>query len=47
MNELKYNLYFTQFLLNIKENKDIEKVCENINEELSISTDESKIIFLS
>ena len=47
MNELKYNLYFTQLLLNIKENKDIEKVCENINEELSISTDESKIIFLS
>lgn len=47
MNELKYNLYFTQFLLNIKENKDIEKVCKNINEELSISTDESKIIFLS
>ena len=48
MNELKYNLYFAQLLLNIKEGRDIEKSCEDINEELTTtSNDENKIIFLS
>ena len=48
MNELKYNLYFAQLLLNIKEGKDIEKSCEDINKELTtMSNDENKIIFLS
>lgn len=48
MNELKYNLYFAQLLLNIKEGRDIEKSCENINKELTtMSNDENKIIFLS
>ena len=35
MNELKYNLYFAQLLLNIKEGRDIEKSCEDINKELT------------
>ena len=48
MNELKYNLYFAQLLLNIKEGRDIEKSCEDINKELTtMSNDENKIIFLS
>ena len=48
MNELKYNLYFTQLLLNIKEQKEIKTLCENINKELSSSEEnDCKIIFLS
>lgn len=48
MNELKYNLYFTQLLLNIKEQKEIKTFCENINKELCSSEEnDCKIIFLS
>lgn len=48
MNELKYNLYFTQLLLNIKEQKEIKTLCENINKELCSSEEnDCKIIFLS
>ena len=48
MNELKYNLYFTQLLLNIIEQKEIKTLCENINKELSSSEEnDCKIIFLS
>ena len=48
MNELKYNLYFTQLLLSIKEQKEIETLCENINKELCSSEEnDCKIIFLS
>ena len=48
MNELKYNLYFTQLLSNIKEQKEIKTLCENINKELCSSEEnDCKIIFLS
>ena len=44
MNELKYNLYFTQLLLNIKEQKEIKTLCENINKELSSSEENDFIL---
>ena len=48
MNELKYNLYFTQLLIAIQENKDITELCKKIDKELNTTTEEDcKIIFLS
>ena len=48
MNELKYNLYFTQLLIAIQENKDITEFCKKIDKELNTTTEEDcKIIFLS
>ena len=48
MNELKYNIYFTQLLIAIQENKDITEFCKKIDKELNNATEEDcKIIFLS
>ena len=47
MDEFKYNIYFTQLLINIKNNKDISQLCQNIDEELSKTVPECKLIFLS
>ena len=48
MNELKYNIYFTQLLIAIQENKDITEFCKKIDKELNTATEEDcKIIFLS
>lgn len=47
MNEIKYNLYFSQLLSSIKDNKDTIDLCQKINNELEKSIDECKIIFLS
>ena len=48
MNELKYNIYFTQLLIAIQENKDITEFCKKIDKELNDTVGEDcKIIFLS
>lgn len=47
MNEIKYNLYFSQLLSNIKSNKDTVDLCQKINNELDKSIEECKIVFLS
>lgn len=47
MDEFKYNIYFTQLLINIKNNKDISQLCKNIDEELNKTMPECKLVFLS
>ena len=47
MNKLKYTLYFTQLLLSIENNNNIQDVCLKLNKELENQNDEVILIFLS